>query len=561
MAGELSTPRAYGLPNIVFNPPQQRPLPPPIVDTTKLSRAQAIASMADALGQLPDKMIENYYKGRRMGTEEKGRQMIEKRLSEGNLEDMEVSVGPKGTTVSYGKSDPLAGLKAETAKTALELAKVKVGALKQAQSDYQREYDLAGGEGGEEAPVPTHPTQPTQQDLSALPPAGTPEAERADLEAIQGNVMDRTGKMIDEKAQTGISETTPGGAGIEPGGGLTLMAPEGAVPGPAGEAMQVAAPAPAPATAAAAPTAAPTTAAPTLPTRQQAEAAMPVAAAPQEGPKRTRVGANVVTEYPNGYYVIRKPDGSTTTGFRKPEEEGVVFTSPDEARKAGYDPKDAKVLPGNRIKITKFTPLGQDIKGKAKITDAMVKELGGAANLAMDMQGMEERHQKLYSANAAGPFAGRWNEVWAKIGKGNPDYVEANGDIKVANFRIARLLNGPGVLTDKDIERAQVLAPTLNETPESFSAKMRSVRKSLRTDVNNWKLKNSATASPELMGLADKALEALGQTGAAPETPAAPVSPAAGGNVRMRSPDGKEERLVPANKVDYWKQKGAVVVP
>lgn len=169
------------------------------------------------------------------------------------------------------------------------------------------------------------------------------------------------------------------------------------------------------------------------------------------------------------------------------------------------------------------------------MTDAQKRALQSAANLTIDMKDLEARQKSLFDQNKAGPFMGRIQDYKAQAGYGDADFVEANGDIKVANFRIARLLNGPGVLTDKDIARAQQVAPTLTETPTSFRAKMKAVRKSLRTDIENWKLLNEGQATVTQIALADKALEALSAeeaaaggkpAAAAPASPAAPAAPA-----------------------------------
>ncbi len=231
------------------------------------------------------------------------------------------------------------------------------------------------------------------------------------------------------------------------------------------------------------------------------------------------MGAAIISPDPTNVKAVfpgdKVVDITPTAAAAEKKTEGVVFNTPKEAIDQGFDPTDAEVLPDGRLRITKFKASGMDIKGRSKITDTMRKELGSAANLVMDMAGLEDAHKQLYSEGKAGPIMGRYNEALANFGMGAGDFVETNGTLKVSNFRIARLLNGPGVLTDKDIERAQSLAPTLKETPESFAAKMRSVRKSLKTDISNWKLKNAETATPGLMQLADEALGALDREGQA----------------------------------------------
>ena len=190
---------------------------------------------------------------------------------------------------------------------------------------------------------------------------------------------------------------------------------------------------------------------------------------------------------------------------------GMTFPNAEAAKTAGLDPEGATVNPDGTITIEKYKPGGTDDKGRGKITDAQKNKLVSATDLAQEMEGIEGTHKRLYADNKAGPIAGRWQSFWAGTGHGDADFVEANGTIKVANFKIARLLNGPGVLTDKDIQRAQEVAPTLNETPESFAAKMRAVRKSLTASIHGWLAVNAGQATPEQEAAANKALEALGE--------------------------------------------------
>ncbi len=66
------------------------------------------------------------------------------------------------------------------------------------------------------------------------------------------------------------------------------------------------------------------------------------------------------------------------------------------------------------------------------------------------------------------------------------------------------------MLTDKDIKRAEAVAPTLNETPESFKAKIKAVRNTIKEGIETWKSTNAGAATPSQIEAADEALAQLG---------------------------------------------------
>lgn len=202
---------------------------------------------------------------------------------------------------------------------------------------------------------------------------------------------------------------------------------------------------------------------------------------------------------------LKEPVKETVGGFdfdsveaaKKFAEEGN-FESPEVTKR------------GDKFHVKEFKPKEVDVRGKSKLTDSTKKELASSANLVGDLADLESTQEKLYNENKSGPIMGRWEAFKTQMGMGDPEYVQTSGAIDVGKFKIARLLNGPGVLTDRDISRAQAVAPTLNETPASFKAKMSNVRRMLRESVETWKTINASQSSPDVVALADRVIAELG---------------------------------------------------
>lgn len=205
--------------------------------------------------------------------------------------------------------------------------------------------------------------------------------------------------------------------------------------------------------------------------------------------------------------------------------EGRNFTNVAEAmafaKQNGFSEPNIIPMPDGSVRVEKFVPAGQDEKSKGKITDQQKNAMMNTANLAADIGTLADQHAKLYNSNKAGPVMGRIQGALAGIGYGDPEYVTASGSIDVGKFKIARLLNGPGVLTDKDIQRAQSVAPGMNETPESFQAKIGTVKRMLGESIDSWLAGNEHVANPELVALAKRTQQDLGYQSKKPEAAAA----------------------------------------
>lgn len=248
---------------------------------------------------------------------------------------------------------------------------------------------------------------------------------------------------------------------------------------------------------------------------------------------------------------------------------GVTYPSIQAAKDAGVDPEGGKLHDDGTITIEKYKPGGLDAKGRAKITDSQKANLASAANLAKSMDGLMEDYDKMSEAKMAGPILGNFEKAKQKFGYGSEEGSRIASEMNTSLFRIARMLNGAGVLTDADIRRAENTAPTLTMDRPQFKGKLEAVKNTIKEGLETWLQTNAGQATNEQVELAKTAITSLGGKVAATattagdhttpdsktETPAVP-SADPNGMVRMIKPDGTPIR-VPASKVEDAKKLGA----
>lgn len=228
------------------------------------------------------------------------------------------------------------------------------------------------------------------------------------------------------------------------------------------------------------------------------------------------------------------------------QEKGRIFDTPEAAIAEGLDPTDAEVLPDGKIRVSKFKQVGTDIKGRGKITDSTKSKLESAAMLASSIDGLMEDYDALDKQNKAGPIMGRVEQGKQAIGMGGEESSKISAQMNTSLFKIARMLNGAGVLTDKDIKRAEDVAPTITMGRSQFKGQLDAVKGVIADSLSTWLQTNAGSATEEQVAMANKAIESLGgkapamptttpgsaAPAAAPATPAAatPAAPAASGN-------------------------------
>ena len=214
---------------------------------------------------------------------------------------------------------------------------------------------------------------------------------------------------------------------------------------------------------------------------------------------------DVKAVFPSGTAVDISPPASASK-----EEVGKFYPSIEAIRADGIDPEGAEPIEGGGWRVKSYKSLGADERGRAKITDTQQNKLGGVLAMTQDFTELSDMHKKLYEQGKAGVQIGTGVEMFKKlIGKGSPDYVSASGKLDISKFKITRALNGSGVLTDRDFERAQAAAPALWEDPDQFNAKLGVVKSYLAEDLRNWISVNKESATEGQLSVAQEALDAL----------------------------------------------------
>ncbi len=224
------------------------------------------------------------------------------------------------------------------------------------------------------------------------------------------------------------------------------------------------------------------------------------------------VSGIITSKSPNGQVYELLPGSNTwnevhTTATKK--EEGVKFPSAEAAALAGYDPTGAKVNPDGSVTVTTFKASGTDAKGRAKITDNQKNALGSAAVLSKSIDGLMEKYDELSKEGKVGPVSGRIEQGKQAIGMGSEEGAKIQAEMNISLFKIARMLNGAGVLTDKDINRATAVAPTMTMGRGQFKGQLEAVKGTIRDGLETWLSTNAGQATDEQIALAKKAISSL----------------------------------------------------
>lgn len=231
-----------------------------------------------------------------------------------------------------------------------------------------------------------------------------------------------------------------------------------------------------------------------------------------------RPDGTIVRTFPGGKMVAVTPENPNVEIDITPKEpkavkpqEGMVFATGKAASDAGYDPTDAEVLPDGTIRVTKFKPSGTDAKGKSKITDAQKSALAGASVLSKSIDGMMDEYDALEKRGMTGPIHGRIEEGKQKLGMGSEEGSKVQSQMQTSLFKIARMLNGAGVLTDSDIKRAEAVAPTLKMGRSQFKGQLEAVKGTVKDGLETWLQTNAGQATDEQVALAKQAINSLSE--------------------------------------------------
>lgn len=256
-------------------------------------------------------------------------------------------------------------------------------------------------------------------------------------------------------------------------------------------------------------------------------APMPVGAVSTQPGIYEREDGTIVENLPNGKIRQWGPRDNTWVDVTPDtkDAQGLKFKNPEAARLAGYDPEAATVNPDGTITVTKFKSSGTDAKGRAKLNQAQETALTSASALSKSIDGLMERYDMLDKDGMAGPINGRIEKAKQGLGLGSEEGSKVQAEMNTALFRIARMLNGAGVLTDRDIARAEGVAPTITMTRGQFKGQLDAVKGVIKDGLETWIQNNAGKASDEQAALAKEAIASL--TGQASPSKPASAQPAA----------------------------------
>lgn len=272
----------------------------------------------------------------------------------------------------------------------------------------------------------------------------------------------------------------------------------------------------------------------------------------------------ITVNSPGGQAYDVLPNG-TIRQLPKRETQIVAQQNPDGTVVNALVDKDT----GEVVKEINIRPTGRG--NVQKLTDSQKQALGAAAKAAGQLNGIMTRYDELEKAGKVGPVAGRIQSGKEAIGVGDKDFATFNSLVQGNLFNMARALQGAGVLTEKDIQRMEKVAPSGNMSRDQFEGKLDAVKLLMLQQAENWKLMNAGAMDESQGKLVDGIISQLGGDPAnSANNPASGDAPAGkesakpakvpAGMVLMEDPATKERRYVNPGDVEKAKKAGAVVV-
>ncbi len=222
-----------------------------------------------------------------------------------------------------------------------------------------------------------------------------------------------------------------------------------------------------------------------------------------------------VVEYPKFVkpgeqpYKVRK---LATAGGRGSKD--TQFKSIDEMKayeaKNAFEPVSFTNNQDGTVSVQRWRKKGEKAGGAGKMTDSQQNSLTGNVNLMKEFTDVEDHHKAFHEKGKTGVIRERLiDPVRQFFHIQDTEQKGLKGKMDVSKFKIARMLNGPGVLTKDDLNRASALAPNIYDKPEVFQTDMKRVKDELKSSIETWIAANSSKAAPELMHLANESLEVL----------------------------------------------------
>lgn len=147
-----------------------------------------------------------------------------------------------------------------------------------------------------------------------------------------------------------------------------------------------------------------------------------------------------------------------------------------------------KVLPAETIETytskQDWNGLAQEVgrmegenKTLTKLTQAERNDLGGGLEIASFLETLVPEYDKQNKGplgGNVGPINAQLSKLGAATGIGaDQDFTKFRSGIQNNTMKLARILNGPGVLTEQDVARAEAIAASINQPRETFVGNVR----------------------------------------------------------------------------------------
>lgn len=202
-------------------------------------------------------------------------------------------------------------------------------------------------------------------------------------------------------------------------------------------------------------------------------------------------------------------------------EDGTYAISSDDPLKAvrvslkdgSLDPAGANAVSSSQMQADPtFMPGKPKAGGKsAKLSEDEKKLLLSGVSQSKIIPGMVTEFRELEKANLAGPVAGKIQQARVALGYGGTEFTQAQSKIKGNLFKLARALQGGGVLTEGDINRMEEIAPPLDVQEAQFVGGMRGVAALMRDNLQTFVELNGGRLDSEALNGVTNAITELNQ--------------------------------------------------
>lgn len=198
---------------------------------------------------------------------------------------------------------------------------------------------------------------------------------------------------------------------------------------------------------------------------------------PRTGETHKVLGEKTLSVLPGGKtttwtdprFNVEKADEAKGKTFRNREELDLFLST------NGLKAESIKVAPEGFI-LESATPMGQDVKGRAKLTDSATSNIENIVSMSKGLAEAEKLRNDAYKRGSVGPLARATNVFSDKLNMRSEDRAEAQGRFEILLLGGARALQGPGVLSDSDLINAKRYIPNVDAGDSDFKGSMKAFK-------------------------------------------------------------------------------------